>query len=96
MDHTAPFFSINFTKGSPNLNVKYETKKNLNPLEIKLIKTKIIILNPIRPLVIVKTLNGKGVNPARKSVTSQMYIPLPSVSYKIQQQTWLGLKIHIQ
>ena len=30
--------------------------KNLNPLEIKLIKIKIKRLNPIRPLAIVKTL----------------------------------------
>ena len=35
---------------------KYETIKNLNPLEIKLIKTKIKKLKPMRPLVIVKTL----------------------------------------
>ena len=63
---------MNFTKGSPNLKVKYETEKNLNPLEIKEIKIKIKILNPIKPLVIVKTLNGNGVKPARNNVANQI------------------------
>ena len=40
--------------------------KNLNPREIKLIKTNIKKLNPIRPLAIVKTLYGNGVKPAKK------------------------------
>ena len=35
---------------------RYDTIKNLNPLEIKLIKMKTKILKPIRPLAIVKTL----------------------------------------
>ena len=42
--------------------------KKRNPLEIKLIKIKIKILKLIKPLVIVKTLYGKGVNPARKRI----------------------------
>ena len=49
--------------------------KNLNPLEIKLIKTKIKKLNPIRPLAIVKTLYGRGVKPAKKSTPNQAYPP---------------------
>ena len=40
----------------PNLYERYDTIKNLNPLEIKLIKMKTKILKPIRPLAIVKTL----------------------------------------
>ena len=55
----------------PNLNDKYETIKNLNPLEIKLIKMKIKILNPIKPLEIVKTLYGKGVKPAKKRILTK-------------------------
>ena len=39
--------------------------KNLNPLEIKLIKMNIKILKPIKPLAIVKTLYGR-VKPAKK------------------------------
>ena len=44
--------------------------KKRNPLEIKLIKIKIIILNPIKPLAIVKTLKGNGVKPAKKRIPS--------------------------
>ena len=40
----------------PNLYERYDTIKNLNPLEIKLINMKIKMLKPIRPLAIVKTL----------------------------------------
>jgi hypothetical protein len=46
--------------------------KKRNPLEIKLIKIKIKILNPIKPLQIVKTLYGSGVKPAKKSIPSQV------------------------
>ena len=45
--------------------------KKRNPLDIKLIIIKIIILNPIRPLAMVKILYGKGVKPAKKSIPSQ-------------------------
>ena len=45
--------------------------KNLNPREIKLIKTKIKKLKPIKPLAIVKTLYGIGVKPAKKSNPNQ-------------------------
>ena len=48
------------------------TIKNLNPREIKQIKKNMNKLKPIMPLVIVKTLNGRGVKPARNSVRSQI------------------------
>ena len=51
--------------------------KNLNPLEIKQTKKNIKKLKPIIPLVIVKTLNGRGVNPARNSVAIQIRRPSP-------------------
>ena len=63
---------INLLKVSPNLNEKYETMKNLKPLEIKQIRKNMIKLKPIIPLVIVKTLNGRGVKPARNKVANQM------------------------
>tara|TARA_B110000971_G_scaffold180477_1_gene186989 strand:+ start:781 stop:951 length:171 start_codon:yes stop_codon:yes gene_type:complete len=40
-------------------------KKNINKLK------------PIIPLVIVKTLKGRGVKPAKNNVTSQIYKPVP-------------------
>ena len=46
--------------------------KNLNPLEIKLIKKKNKKLNPISPLAMVKTLYGRGVKTAKKSIPSQV------------------------
>lgn len=55
-DHITPFCSINLTNFSPNFAVSIETKKNLKPLEIKLIITNANISNAIKPLVIVKTL----------------------------------------
>ena len=71
VNHLDPFLSINSVKRSPNLYERYDTMKNLNPLEIMLIKMKIKILKPIRPLAIVKTLYGRGVKPAKKSIPSQ-------------------------
>ena len=62
---------MNCVNRSPNLYDKYDTIKKRNPLEIKLIKIKIKILNPIKPLQIVKTLYGSGVKPAKKSIPSQ-------------------------
>ena len=47
---------MKFVKVLPNLDDKYETIKNLSPLEIKLIKTKIGKLKLINPLTIVNTL----------------------------------------
>ena len=56
VNHLDPCSFINLVNMSPNLKDKYDTIKKRKPLEIKLIKTKIIILNQIKPLAIVKTL----------------------------------------
>ena len=56
VNHLDPCCSINFVNSSPNLYERYETIKNRNPLEIRLIKTNIKRLKPIKPLTIVKTL----------------------------------------
>ena len=50
---------------------KYDTIKNRRPLEVKLIKIKIGKLKLIKPLTIVKTLYGSGVNPAKNNITNQ-------------------------
>ena len=71
VNHLDPCFSINSVKRPPNLNERYDTIKKRIPLERKLIKMKIKILKPIKPLAIVKTLYGKGVNPARKRIPNQ-------------------------
>ena len=71
VNHLDPYIFINLVNKFPNLYDKKETKKNRNPLDTKLIKIKIIILNPIKPLAIVKTLYGNGVKPAKKSTPSQ-------------------------
>ena len=63
---------MKFVKISPNLEDKYETIKNRRPLEIKLIKIKIGKLKPIKPLAIVNTLYGNGVNPAKNKIASQV------------------------
>ena len=52
------------------------TIKNLKPREIRQIKMNIIILKFIIPLVIVNTLKGNGVKPARNNVPNQKIIPL--------------------
>ena len=46
--------------------------KNLKPLEIKQINKNMNKLKAIIPLVIVNTLNGNGVKPARNKVASQI------------------------
>ena len=72
VNHFAALVSMNLLKIPPNLKDRYETIKNLKPLEIRQIKKKTNRLKPIIPLVIVKTLNGRGVKPARNSVASQI------------------------
>ena len=67
----APVF-INLLKISPNLYDRYETIKNLKPLENRQITKNIGKLKLIIPLVIVNTLKGKGVNPARNKVASHI------------------------
>ena len=56
VNHLDPCLSINSVKLLPILNERYDTIKNRNPLETKLIKIKIKKLKPIKPLAIVKTL----------------------------------------
>ena len=75
VNHNAPFFSIKSPNFLPKRLVKYETKKNLKPLVKRQIKKKTVRLKPITPLVIVKTLKGKGVNPARNIIPSQAKKP---------------------
>jgi hypothetical protein len=72
VNHFAASVFINLLKISPNLYDKYETIKNLNPLENRQITINIGKLKPIMPLVIVNTLKGKGVNPARNKVASHI------------------------
>ena len=71
-NHFAESVCINLLNMSPNLNKRKEMIKNLKPLEIKHIKKNINKLKPIIPLVIVNTLNGRGVKPARNKVTNQI------------------------
>ena len=71
VNHLDPCLFINSVNKSPNLYDRNETKKKRNPLEKKLIKIKVKILKPIKPLAIVKTLYGRGVKPAKKSMLSQ-------------------------
>tara|TARA_B100000787_G_scaffold13267_1_gene9634 strand:+ start:256 stop:486 length:231 start_codon:yes stop_codon:yes gene_type:complete len=71
-NHLAASVFINLLKISPNLYDRYETIKNLKPLENRQIMKNIGKLKLIMPLVIVKTLKGKGVNPARNKVASHM------------------------
>jgi hypothetical protein len=46
VNHNAPFFSIKSPNFLPKRLVKYETKKNRNPLVSKQIKKKTVILKP--------------------------------------------------
>ena len=77
VNHLDPCRSINFVNKSPNLKDRYEIRKNLKLLEIKLTIMKINKLKPINPLAIVNALYGKGVNPAKKSILNQVRKPSP-------------------
>ena len=70
VNHFTASVFINLLKISPNLYDRYETIKNLKPLENRQIMKNIGKLKPIMPLVIVNTLKGKGVKPARNKVAS--------------------------
>ena len=67
-NHLAPFFSMKRLNVSPNFADKKATIKNLKLRAIRQVKKNINILKFIIPLVIVKSLKGKGVKPARNSV----------------------------
>ena len=77
VNHLEPFLSMNSVNKSPNLKDKYAIIKNLILREIKLTNIKINRLNPIKPLAIVNTLYGKGVNPAKKRILNQARKPFP-------------------
>ena len=72
VDHMAAFVFINALNVSPNLDDRKETIKNLKPLENRQTRRNINKLKPIIPLVIVNTLNGRGVKPARNKVANQI------------------------
>ena len=72
VDHIAAFVFINALNVSPNLNERKEIIKNLKPLENRQIRRNMNKLKSIIPLVIVNTLNGRGVKPARNKVASQI------------------------
>ena len=76
-DHLAPFFSMKRLNVFPNFADKKATIKNLKPRAIIQIKKNMNILKFIIPLVIVKSLKGKGVKPARNSVPSHTENTLP-------------------
>ena len=70
-NHIVPFFSKIIENVFPNFKEQYATIKNLKPRANKQIKKKTNILKFIIPLVIVKSLNGNGVKPARNNVPNQ-------------------------
>ena len=70
-DHLVPCLSKNGPNFSPNLYVKKDTRKNLEPLVKKQIIIKKIKLKLIKPLEIVNSLKGRGVNPAVTKIPSQ-------------------------
>ena len=83
-DHLVPFFSKKGPNFSPNLYVKKATKKNLEPLVKIQINIKKIKLKWMKPLEIVNSLKGKGVNPAVTNIPSQEKKPpfVENLSFK--------------
>ncbi len=77
VNHFEPCLSMNSVNKSPYLYDRYEIRKNLRLLEIKLTIMKINKLKPINPLAIVNALYGKGVKPAKKRILSQAKKPSP-------------------
>ena len=68
----APLFSINSPNFLPKIFVKYANMKKRKPLVKRQMQKKTGRLKLITPLVIVKTLNGKGVKPAKNIIPSQV------------------------
>ena len=64
MDIFSNFFSINNFIVGPKFPIKNAIKKNLDPLVNKEIIIKYAMLKCINPLLMVKSLKGKGENPA--------------------------------
>ncbi len=88
MLHFVPFLSKSGPIFSPNLYVKYATKKNLKPLVTMHIKIKDIKLKWIIPLEIVKSLNGKGVKPAVNNIPSQVLNPPPDANLSLNDSEY--------
>ena len=55
--------------------MQFDLQKNLKPLVKRQIKKKTVRLKPMTPLVIVNTLKGKGVKPAKNIIPSQVKKP---------------------
>ena len=77
VNHFDPCLFINSVNKLPNLQDRYEIRKNLKLLEIKLTIIKINILKLINPLAIVNALYGKGVKPAKKRILNHVRKPPP-------------------
>ena len=69
------FFSMIFFIVDPKFPIKNEIKKNLEPLVINEIITKYSKLKCTKPLVIVKSLNGIGENPAIANKVIHAIVP---------------------
>ena len=69
--HFPPFFSKNGPMAAPYLLTNNASKKNLRPLATIQVKIKNRMLKWINPLVMVNSLNGRGVNPAVNKIPSQ-------------------------
>ena len=82
--HFVPCLSKKGPIFSPNLYVKYATKKNLRPLVIMHIKIKDIKLKWIMPLEIVNSLNGRGVKPAVTKMPNQVKNPPRVVNFSLK------------
>ena len=87
VNHFDPSLFKNVPKMLPNFADKKATIKNLKPRAIRQIKKNIIILKLIIPLVIVKTLNGNGVKPARNKVANHKYKPVPEDKFFLRSRT---------
>ena len=75
VNQSAPFFSIKSPNFFPKRLVKYATKKKRSPLVKRQMKKNTGRLKLITPLVIVNTLNGRGVNPAKNIMPNQVKNP---------------------
>ena len=75
MENFNNFFSIIFFIVEPKFPIRNAIKKNLEPLVIKETIIKYTILKCTNPLVIVKSLNGIGENPAIANKVTQAIVP---------------------
>ena len=75
MDIFNNFFSINNFIAGPKFPIKNAISKNLEPLVNKEIITKYAKLKCINPLLMVKSLKGKGEKPAIASKVIHAIVP---------------------